>query len=94
MGLLYLYFFYHPCTGHFVSLGAECSLYYTRAETYGSSDIVVILATRYELEGSGFQARGGKDIFSSPLPSRSDLELSRLLYSVHRGHLPDVKWQG
>ena len=49
---------YRSCTEHFVSCGAEYSLYYVRTETYGSSDIIVILAIRYGLEGSGFQARG------------------------------------
>ena len=35
---------YHLCVEHFVSGGAECSIYYMRTETYGSSHIRVILA--------------------------------------------------
>jgi hypothetical protein len=85
---------HHSCTEHFVSRGAEFSLYYMRNETYGSSNIIAILATRYGLEGSGFQARGGENIiFSSSLTSRPDRGLSLLLYNVYRGPLWDVKWR-
>jgi len=56
--------------------------------------VVVRIATRYRLDGSGFEPRegeGARDLFLHTWPARPSVSPS-LLYNGHRGSSPQIKW--
>ena len=67
------------------------SLYYHKhSESFRGRNSVVSIAHRYGLDGSGFETLWGREVFSSPYPSRPALPLPppRLLFNGLRGSSP------
>jgi len=49
---------------------------YIALQSFGGRYVVVRIATRYDMDGSGFEFQWGQEISSSPHPSRPALRLT------------------